>query len=220
MPKKLNVLHLAIATILAVAIGLLLKRTYHGDWFEFAGFITGVVGVYLVAVEHIINWPVGLVNVAVYGYVFYSSRLFADMSLQMFYFVLGVQGWWMWARGGANSLQLRITNIPMNWWAGIAAAIFAGTALYFPVIKHFNGAAPFLDSLLTVVSIIAQLLLNVKKIENWILWIVVDIVYIPLYISRDLYSTAFLYGVLLVLAICGLIGWAKTYRAESAVIAA
>ena len=203
---------MAICILLSIGTGLLLRGKYHGDWFEFAGFVTGVVGVYLVAVEHIINWPVGLLNVSIYGYVFFSSRLFADMSLQVFFFALGVQGWWMWARGGQNKTELKITRIPMSWWLGVAASLAVGTAIYYPVIKHFNCAAPFLDSLLTVASIIAQLLLNAKKLENWIIWIVVDIVYIPLYISRNLQSTAVLYAILLAIAISGLIGWLKTYH--------
>jgi nicotinamide mononucleotide transporter len=218
LTKKLDLVHLIACCIVTVIVGLWLKQTYKGDWYEFAGFVTGVVGVYLVAVEHIINWPVGLVNVAIYGYVFYTSRLFADMSLQVFFFALGVQGWWMWAQGGQNKTELKITSIPATWWVGIAISLAAGTAIYYPIIKHFNGAAPFLDSLLTVASIIAQLLLNAKKLENWIIWIVVDIVYIPLYISRNLYSTAVLYAILLALAISGLIGWIKTYRKSTPVL--
>ena len=212
MLKKLNLVQLSIVAVLSLVIGLLLKRSYGGDWYEFAGFVTGVVGVYLVAVAHIINWPVGLLNVAIYGYVFFASRLYADMSLQVFFFALGVQGWYMWARGGDNKSELTITKIPPIWWVAIGVALVLGTAIYYPIIKHFNGAAPFLDSMLTVTSILAQLLLNAKKIENWILWIAVDIVYIPLYISRNLYSTAVLYLLLLCLAIGGLFGWLKSLR--------
>ena len=212
MAKKLNLLHLGAITVLAIGIGLALKAIYHGDWFEFAGFVTGVVGVYLVAVEHVINWPVGLVNVSVYAWVFFASRLFADMSLQVFFFALGVHGWWSWVRGGEGQKELRISRIRVLDWAFVALAWGLGTAIYYPIIKHFNGAAPFLDSSLTVASILAQILLNLKKLENWVLWIIVDIVYIPLYLSRNLVATAVLYFLLLVLAISGLVGWWATYR--------
>ncbi len=214
MSKKLNLLHLAIVAVVTVVIGLWLKATYKGDWFEFAAFSTGVIGVYLVAVEHIINWPVGLVNVSIYAYVFFSSKLYADMSLQVFFFILGVQGWYLWARGGSGKSQLEIMSIPRIWWLWIALLTVLGTAIYYPMIRHFNGAQPFVDSVLTVVSIIAQLLLNAKKLENWILWIFVDIAYIPLYNSRDLHSTVVLYVLFLALAISGLIGWVKTYRTQ------
>jgi nicotinamide mononucleotide transporter len=214
--RKLNVLHLAVVSLVSIVVGLILRQIYKGDWFEFAAFVTGVVGVYLVAVEHIFNWPVGLVNVTIYGYVFFTSRLYADMSLQVFFFVLGVMGWLMWAKGGENQSELKITSIPLAWWLGVGISLAVGTAIYYPIIKHFNGAAPFLDSLLTVGSIIDQLLLNAKKIENWILWIAVDIVYIPLYISRSLYSTAVLYALLLGLAVAGFIGWNKSLRSLAA----
>ena len=213
--RRLNLFHLSLVTFASVAIGLILKHYFKGDWWEFGGFVTGVVGVYLVAVEHIINWPVGLANVAIYAWVFYTGRLFADMSLQFFFFVLGVIGWIQWARGGEGNSELRISRISSPMWAGISVLWFIGTAIYYPIILHFNGAAPFIDSSLTVASILAQFLLNAKKVENWILWIIVDIVYIPLYISRGLVSTAILYGLLLGLAISGLYGWLRTYRMES-----
>lgn len=216
MPKKLNLGLLLLVSIITVAIGLLLKWKFGGDWYEFAGFTTGVIGVYLVAVEHISNWPMGLANVSIYAWVFYTSRLFADMSLQFFFFALGVQGWLQWARGGEGKTQLSISRIPAKWWGAILLIQIAGTAIYYPIIKHFNGAAPFIDSTLTVASIIAQLLLNFKKLENWVIWIAVDAVYIPLYISRGLVSTAVLYGLLLALAISGLIAWQRTYKLASA----
>lgn len=213
MRRKLNLVHLAAVTILAVAIGLALKQRFGSDWWEFSGFVTGVVGVYLVAVEHIINWPVGLINVAIYAWVFYVSRLYADMTLQFFFFALGVHGWVQWAFGGAGKDQLPITRITPKSWVAILFAWGVGTAIYTPIITHFKGASPLIDSILTVGSIIAQLLLNHKKLENWIIWIAVDIAYIPLYLSRDLKATALLYALLLGLAISGLIGWYRTYKA-------
>lgn len=206
--------HLAAVTVVTTVIGLMLQHRFHTDNWELAGFITGVVGVYLVAVEHIINWPVGLANVAIYGWVFYNSRLFADMSLQFFFFALGIQGWIQWARGGLDKRELQISRITGTQALMFLGAQVVGTAIYYPIIRHFNGAAPFIDSSLTVASIIAQLLLNFKKLENWIVWIVVDVIYIPLYISRGLQATAVLYVLLLSLAISGLIGWSKTYRLQ------
>lgn len=212
MKRKLNLVHLSLVTVIGVMIGLWLHVQFKGDWFEFAGFVTGVVGVYLVAVEHMINWPVGLINVSIYGWVFYTSNLLADMSLQVFFFVLGVWGWIQWATGGDGGGELAISRIRSAGWATLVIAWVVGTAIYFPIIRHFNGAAPFIDSSLTVGSIIAQFLLNAKKLENWILWIIVDVVYIPLYISRNLIATALLYTLLLGLAIAGLVGWTRTYK--------
>ena len=226
--RKLNFLHLNAVTHGSIVMWLILRHFVASDLWEGAGFVTGVVGVYLVAVEHIINWPVGLANVAIYAWVFFTSRLYADMSLQFFFFALGVQGWWQWAKGkkgvvlerdstsdaagwAADKTTLPITRIAPIYWLLVVLSWALGTAIYYPIIRHFNGAAPFVDSSLTVSSIIAQLLLNVKKLENWIIWITVDVIYIPLYISRHLVVTAVLYSLLLALAIWGLVGWRKTF---------
>ena len=188
----------------------------------FAGFVTGVVAVYLVAVEHIINWPIGLANVAIYAVSFYNGKLFADSSLQIFYFVLGVQGWYLWARGGENKESLKISRTPGKWWPRVAVAAVVGVAVYVRIILHFKGPVPYymVDCVLTVGSIVAQLLLNAKKIENWIFWIAVDIAYLPLFYAKGYYSTVILYAIYLVLAIIGLVGWLKTYRQESGITAA
>lgn len=215
MKKKLDWPLLVGVVAAAVAVGLLLKWKFGGDWFEFAGFVTGVVGVYLAARESIVNWPVGIANVLIYAYVFFQARLYADMTLQFFFCVLSVAGWIQWARGGENATELRITKLDPKGWALLTLAWVVGTAVYTPIITYFKGAAPFVDSLLTVGSVIAQVLLNGKKIENWILWIAIDLVYIPLYVSRQLVATAVLYGLFLVLAVVGLVGWIKAYRAES-----
>jgi len=216
LSRKLNLPVLLLVSVAAVLVGLFLRWRFGGDWFEFAGFVTGVVAVYLVAKEHIFNWPIGLINVSIYAYVFFQSRLYADMSLQFFFFALGVHGWYQWLRGGTQNSALTISRLTRNHWLGVIGAVVVGVAIYYPIIHHFNGAAPFVDSTLTVISIIAQALLNRKKLENWILWIIVDIAYIPLYISRGLYSTAVLYGLLLTIAIAGLVGWKRTYDASVA----
>ncbi len=214
MFRKLNLPLLAAVAVLSVAVGLGLRWQFGSDWWEFAGFVTGVVGVYLVAIEHMINWPVGLVNVLIYGWVFYASRLFADMSLQFFFFALGVYGWIAWAKGGTGRTELKISRISWTSWAAIAAIWAVGTAIYVPIITFYKGASPFVDSALTVASIIAQMLLNHKKIENWMIWILVDAIYLPLYISRGLVATAVLYALLLGLAISGLIIWSRLMRTQ------
>jgi nicotinamide mononucleotide transporter len=216
LPRKLNLPVLLLVSVAAVLVGLFSRWRFGGDWFEFASFVTGVVAVYLVAEEHIINWPIGLINVSIYAYVFFQSRLYADMSLQFFFFALGVHGWYQWLRGGTQNTALTISRLNSKQWLWVAVVWVVGVAIYYPIIHHFNGAAPFIDSSLAVASIIAQVLLNRKKLENWILWIIVDIVYIPLYISRGLYLTAVLCGLLLSIAIAGLVSWKRTFDASTA----
>ncbi|HWD40118.1 MAG TPA: nicotinamide riboside transporter PnuC [Fimbriimonas sp.] len=212
--KKLHLGWLAGITVFSFVAGLFLKFEFDGTWWEFAGFVTGFVNVYLVAVEHIINWPIGIVNLLLYGWVFFTSRLYADMTLQFFFLALGIQGWINWAKGGTGKTALFITKIKPISWGLIVLLQVAGTAVYVPIVTYYKGASPFIDSALTVASIIAQFLLNWKKIENWVLWIIVDAIYVPLYISRHLISTAILYGLFFCLAVSGLVSWIRIYRRE------
>lgn len=218
MERKLNWANLGIVTALAFLVAIFCRLHYGSDWFEFFGFVTGIVGVYLVAVEHIWNFPVGLVNVTLYGYVFFSTRLFADMSLQVFFFLLGVMGWWQWSRK-TSSGSLRVTTLSWVQRAGVVVAIAVGTLIYIPIIRHYKGNVPELDSVLTVSSIAAQLLLNAKRVENWVIWILVDIIYIWVYWHQKLEATALLYAVFLVLAIMGLVNWIRLMRSDLAVVA-
>lgn len=204
---------LTAAIVGSLLIALFCRYRFGSDWFEVAGFVTGIVAVYLVTEEHVANWPIGILNVLLYAYVFWQARLYADMSLQFFFFALSVHGWYSWVRGGSGHSELRVSRLIATHWALVLGVVAIGTALYKPVIEHYKGAQPFWDTLLTMVSVVAQVLLNRKVVENWILWIVADLCYIPLYLSRNLYPTAILYGVFLVLAVRGLVEWNRTWRA-------
>jgi nicotinamide mononucleotide transporter len=216
MDRKLDRANLGIVTALALLVAIFFRLHYGSDWFEFLGFVTGVIGVYLVAVEHIWNFPVGLVNVTLYGYVFFSTRLFADMSLQVFFFLLGVMGWWQWSRK-TSSGPLRVTTLSWLTRVVVVAAIALGTLIYIPIIQHFKGKVAELGSVLTVSSIAAQFLLNAKRVENWVIWILVDIMYIWVYWHQKLEATAVLYAIFLVLAVMGLVNWIRLMRSDASV---
>jgi nicotinamide mononucleotide transporter len=213
--RKINPLHLGAVTVLSLILGLFLKWRFNqdlSDWWEFAGFVTGVVAVYLAAIEHIVNWPISIVNVVIYAWVFYQTRLFADMTLQFLFLALSIHGWWEWAHGGNARSKRLISRIKPQTWILLGALWIAGTLVYMPIVSHFKDSAPFLDSTLTVGSMIAQVMLNLKKIENWMLWIVIDSAYIPLYVSKHLQATAVLYGLFLILAVVGLVSWMRTVK--------
>ena len=171
------------------------------------GFATGLACVWLVVREHLWNWPLGLANNGVFFVLFFQSRLFADMGLQVVYFALGVYGWLNWLHGGKGHTRLKVSRTTRTEWALLALAIPAGTWALHEVLLRLNGAAPFLDSLTTVLSLAAQYLLCRKRLENWLLWIVADLIYVPLYFSRGLPLTGILYGVFLLLCVVGLRTW-------------
>ena len=180
---------------------------------EVIGFASGGACVWLVVREHIWNWPIGLLNNVVFFVLFLHSRLFADMWLQVVYFGLGAWGWWQWCFGGAQRSELKISRTLHVEWIVLALSIPLATWGFRIWLTAVNGAAPFWDSFTTVLSLAAQYLLCQKRIENWWIWIVADIIYVPLYFSRKLPLTAVLYGVLLAMCVIGLREWRQRRRA-------
>lgn len=179
------------------------------DFTESLGFATGAICVWLTARENIWNWPIGLANNVFFAILFWRSRLFADYHLQWVYFGLGVYGWWQWLRGGENQTELPISKAKAWEWSALAVFVAAGTWILWNLMLSVNGAAPFLDSFTTVLSLAAQYLLCRKRIENWYVWILADLIYVPLYFHRQLPLTAALYAGFIVLCVLGLIRWRK-----------
>src|ERR1044071_6387108 len=157
---------------------------------EYIGFVTGAVCVWLCVKENIWNWPIGLVNSAAYFVVFHQAALYADRDLQVMYFVLGILGWYWWLHGGKNKDRLQVS--PMDFKTGALLCLFVGfgTWGWMVYLVHIHDAAPFLDALTSISSIAAQYLITKKHIENWHVWIAVDIIYVYLYLIRSLYLTS------------------------------
>lgn len=210
---KLNESHItglliAAVSVVATAMALLHLTT----WLEAASFITGAVCVWLTVKENIWNFPLGLINVATFCVVFYQSRLFADASLQVVYFVLGVIGWFMWLHGGENRSQLKVTRASTWELSMLTALAAAGTIGFWQLFQHLGGSASFWDALTSSISLVAQWLLNRKRLESWVGWILVDAIYVPLYVYKELYLTAVLYAAFLVMAVMGLRAWRASWR--------
>lgn len=155
------------------------------------------------------NWPVGLANNIVFAILFWNARLFADFGLQGVYFALGLWGWWQWLHGGANRAPLPVTRTRKNEWIAITVFLTAGTWGLCELLLAVNGAAPFWDAITTTICLAAQYLLCRKRIENWLLWIAADLIYVPLYLSRGLPLTAILYAGFIGLCIVGLKRWKR-----------
>jgi nicotinamide mononucleotide transporter len=156
------------------------------------------------------------VNVGLYALVFFGERLYADMGLQIIYVVLSAYGWYAWLYGGARHTALRVTRTPRG--LGIALLLLnaaAWLALASLLDRHTDAVLPWLDSLLTTSSLVAQWMMTRKLVEHWLLWIAVDVAYVPMYISRGLYPTAALYAVFLVLAVMGYRDWRRSWSAAA-----
>ncbi|MGQ0646583.1 MAG: nicotinamide riboside transporter PnuC [Gemmatimonadaceae bacterium] len=171
----------------------------------------GVISVYLSARENILSWPTALVNVGLYTIVFFEARLYADMGLQVVYFTLSLYGWYEWKFGGENRSVLRVSRATTRLWLILAGLNLAAWLTLGSILSRSTDAAiPWLDSLLTTTSLCAQWMMTRKILENWVLWIVLDIVYVPTFISRGLYATAALYAIFLVLAVLGWREWKRS----------
>lgn len=179
---------------------------------EITGVVFTLLNVYLLTKQRILAWPLGLIGVTIYAYIFFRAQLYSDFILHIVYMILNAYGWWYWSTGRQNSSEeLPVTSLSEgNRWRWILV-IIPGFVLWGYLMHVYTDAAlPYPDAFTTVTSLVAQYLLARKKIENWILWIIVDVVAIVIYSIKGLYPTSFLYSVLLVLSISGYISWKKS----------
>ena len=205
----------ALATVASLAlIGASLRKDSTLSTAEVLGFVTGGWCVWLVVRDNIWNWPVGIVNAGFFVVVFWRARLYADASLQVIYIVLGFLGWYMWLRGGQDHGRLHVRCVGLREAAWVALAFVVGTMIATRYLRGVGDSAPFLDALTTTLSLAAQYLLTRKFIENWTLWIVVDVIYVGLYASRGLNLTSLLYVVFLGMACVGVKHWRRLLEDE------
>lgn len=180
----------------------------------------GVINVFLVVRRSVWNYPFGLVMVALYFVVFFRARLYSDALLQIFFFVVQLYGWVNWVKARTRSGEVPVGWMTANeraaWIAGTAAASLAWGLF---MARYTNAAAPVVDAFIAGASISAQILMARRRIENWAAWILVDLVAVGLYFSRDLYPTSALYLLFLLLSIAGLIGWRRALPAAQAGLA-
>ena len=185
------------------------------NWLEIVAVAFGLLAVWLQTREHIASWPTAIVNVGIFFFVFWQARLYADSVLQLFYLSISVYGWWAWLRGGAQRTPLRVSRAtPRLWIIGIPVVVGFGIALGVVLDRYTDSPVPFLDALLTSASLAAQWMMTRKILENWIVWIVADIVYVPMFISRDLPYTSIQYAVFLLLAVMGYFSWKRSWAAD------
>lgn len=172
--------------------------------------VLGLANIGLLVRRSIWNFAFGIAMVALYAVIFFEQRLYAEAGLQIFFAVVNIYGWWLWRRAGGADQPVQVRwlgwRARSGWLAFIAIATFAlGTLLH----RWTDAAMPYPDAAIAAASVAAQLLLSFRRIENWVLWILIDIGAIALYISRGLDLTAGLYAAFLVLSVLGLREWIK-----------
>jgi nicotinamide mononucleotide transporter len=170
----------------------------------------GIICVYLNAKENIWAWPTGIISVGLGIYIFLQFKLYGDMGLHIIYVILGFYGWYNWLYGGKKQEGVKIHTAPNKEMQAVLLGGGIGTAVlgYF-LDTNTDSDVPYLDALTTVFSLIAQYQLTKKLIENWLIWIAVDVICIGLYYYKGLYIFTFLYFVYLLLATMGYLNWRK-----------
>jgi nicotinamide mononucleotide transporter len=183
---------------------------------ELAAVLLGLANVGLLVRRSIWNYPFGLAMVSLYAAIFWQARLYSEAGLQVFFFVVQIYGWVLWARHGGQQGPVGVSWMngrERAGWGAVTAAL--SLSLGWFMHRFTNAAMPFADSAIAGASIAAQFLLSFRRIENWVLWIVIDAASIALYINRDLLLTAGLYVVLLGLSVLGLREWIAAARRET-----
>jgi len=170
----------------------------------------GVISVYLSTRQNIWSWPTAILNVALYTVVFYQGRLYGQMGLQPIYLALSVYGWYQWLHGGEQHTELRVSRAGPRLLGVLAVLSLVLWLALAAVLRQTDAALPWLDALLTTTSLVAQWMMTRKILENWLIWIAVDVVYVPMFVSQGLYATAVLYAAFLVLAVMGYVEWRRS----------
>ena len=190
------------------------------SWAEVLGFATGALCVWMVARQHVLNWPLGIANNLMWILLFATAGLYADSTLQVVYIALGLWGWWQWLYGGTGRTSRVVTGTSAREWAGLTAAGVLGTGLLTWFLATLTpSTVPFWDALTTALSLLATYGQAKKRWESWLLWMAADVVYVPLYVAKGLDLTALLYVGFFLLCVQGLGSWRRDLRGRSPLVA-
>ncbi|MCW3463207.1 nicotinamide riboside transporter PnuC [Chitinophaga nivalis] len=195
---------------------------YAVSYIEFIGTVTGLLCVWLAARDHIFTWPVGLMNVSCFFILFWQLQLYADMFLQLYFFATGVYGWIFWLRKQPEQEPVYALSRQQRWWLGIAAVILSALTgwvisqvhNWWPQTFRQPAAYPYVDSIVAVLSVIANILLAKRIWENWLLWVIVDVIATMIYVKKDVLFLGAEYFILLIIAAAGLLKWYRSYRQQ------
>ena len=189
------------------------------NYIEVIAASLGFIAIYLQIKQKIWYWPVSIILVSLYIIVYIRARLYADMSLQVYYLVISFYGWhhWLFGKRDVQNDKLAITFTSRR--LGIILFLVS-IALFFSiaaVLIHFTDSdLPYWDAFTTALSFVATWMLARKIIENWLVWIIVDAISIGIYIYKELYPTTILFTVLTILAVVGYIAWKKDANKQGA----
>lgn len=207
-----------VSTIFDTFLSNLLDTTL----LEFIAVIFGLMSVWFAKQEKILVYPTGIISVLIYVYICFGIKLYADAGINFFYFIMSVYGWYMWSKKSAKP-SLKITACSLNDWLISIFMLAASAAVILVLLNYFKAddteywatSIPYIDTITTAIFIVGMWLMAIKKVENWIFWIVGDIISVPLYAYKGLVFTSFQFLVFLVIAVLGYLAWKKKIEVPS-----
>jgi len=177
---------------------------------EMIAVFCGLANVGLIIRRSIWNYPFGFLMVVLYARIFYDYQLYSDALLQVYFFLIQIYGLYYWLKGRADDGRIIVEYLPRKQYALYMLAALVGWLTLSALMHNYTDASfPFWDGAIAALSVLAQFLLSRRHIESWYLWIVVDLLAIGLFYTKELEPTAALYGVFLILAMIGLFQWRK-----------
>lgn len=184
---------------------------------EWVAAVLGLANIALLVRRSVWNFPFGMAMVALYFVVFREAKLYGEAGLQVFFFAAQIWGWALWVRAGGGESRVPVRRLGhfarLLWLTGTAAlALNLGWVMH----RFTDASLPYADSAIAGASIAAQILLGFRRIENWVLWIAIDLASIGVYLYKELWPTAALYLVLLVMSVLGLREWIAAEKAQEA----
>jgi nicotinamide mononucleotide transporter len=183
---------------------------------EIIAVIFGLLSVWYSKKINILVYPTGIVSVVIYVYICFGAKLYADMGINFVYFVMSIYGWYVWTR---KDSQKKIRSISFctkkEHLINALMLVVIFVSLSYILTNHTDSNVPYWDSLTTAIFIVGMWLMAMKKVENWIFWIIGDVISIPLYFYKGLVLTSLQFSVFLVIAILGYLAWKKRYKEEN-----
>ncbi|WP_333500173.1 nicotinamide riboside transporter PnuC [Kluyvera sp. CHPC 1.2972] len=211
---------------------------YDLSWIEAVGTVAGLLCIWLASLEKIVNYLFGLINVTLFAIIFFQIQLYASLLLQLFFFAANLYGWYAWSRQTSqNEAELQIRWLPLpkalSWLAACVVAIALMTLYIDPVFAVLTRVAvnvmqgmsmnvvmptlqpdafPFWDSSMMVLSIAAMVLMTRKYVENWLLWVVINVISVAIFALQGVYAMALEYLILTFIALNGSRMWMNSAR--------
>jgi len=172
----------------------------------------GVLTVWLTVRQNIWCWPVGSASNLLFTIIFFRERLYADMALQIIYIGLNTYGWYEWLFGGRGRSPLAVSRTPLRLRFVLGAVAAAGITSVTLVLRQTDASLPFWDATTTILSLVAQYMLAKKWIENWGVWITVNVLYIGIYAVKGLYFTSAQQFIFIYLSVLGFLAWRREFK--------